>query len=190
MIALIAAKLTNWLRKYVSMTEDEFGVYQYAFDIAIYTLLSTAGLLCIGIVAGHLIPTVICICVFYLNQTCGGGYHAHSHGGCFMTMALGLLIYLLLLSFQPDLQSCCMAATFSFGALMIKPLVLHENKRYLEHKRKKLETRSRMITLIEIIGFILLLSVNNLLLLMSASLSLLLCAISRIAALFVSKRHS
>lgn len=59
MIALIAAKLTNWLRKYVSMTEDEFGVYQYAFDIAIYTLLSTAGLLCIGIVAGHLIPACI-----------------------------------------------------------------------------------------------------------------------------------
>lgn len=190
MIAPIAIKLTNWLRKYVSMSEDEFEVYQYAFDIALYTIFSTAGLLCIGILANYLLPTVICISLFYLNQTFGGGYHAHSHGRCFMTMVLGLLTYLLLLSFRPDLYICCIIAVFSFCILMAKPLVLHENKQYLECKRKKLETRSRTIIFIEMIVFGLFLYCNNSEFLMSVSLSLLLCAISRIVALLVCMRHS
>ncbi len=86
-IARIAAQLTKALSRYVSMTEDEAEVYQYGFDIALYTLLSTATLLIIGILAGEFVSTVVCVSLFYLNQTVGGGYHANSHLGCFMTMA-------------------------------------------------------------------------------------------------------
>lgn len=189
MIAYIAAKLTRWFHKYVPMTDSDVEVYQYAFDIALYTLLSTMGLLSIGGVIGYLNPTIICIALFYLNQSFGGGYHANSHIGCFMTMALGLLIYLLLLSFQPKLEICYIVVTFSFGILMVKPLVLHKNKQYLTYNRKKLIIRSRIIVLIEMIGFCLLLRYDNALFLISVSFSLLLCAVSRITAWLLSMRH-
>ena len=190
MIAYAATKLTNWLRKYVPMTDSEFEVYQYAFDIALYTVLSTLGLLCIGIALGALLPTILCIALFYINQTFGGGYHAHSHMGCFMIMAVGLLSYLLLLSLQPQAGICYGVAIFSFSVLMTKPLVLHKNKRYLEYKRKEFEVRSRVIVLIEMIILGLLLYSGNEQRMASISLSLLACASSRIAAWILEKRYT
>lgn len=189
MIAYAAERLTHWLKKYVPMTDNEFEVYQYAFDIALYTVLSTLGLLFIGVALGALFPTILCIALFYTNQTFGGGYHANSHIGCFMTMAAGLLAYLFLLSLQPQAELCYVLAIFSLGILMIKPLVLHKNKRYLENKRKELIARSRLVVLIEIASFVLLLFVGDIHLLASCSLSLFVCATSRIVGLIIGKKH-
>lgn len=190
MIAYAANRLTRYLKKHVPMTDNEFEVYQYAFDIALYTVLSTLGLLFIGVALGALFPTILCIALFYTNQTFGGGYHANSHIGCFMTMAVGLLFYLLLLALQPQAEICYVLAIFSFGILMIKSLVLHKNKRYLENKRKELAKRSRLIILIEMAFFILLLFVRDVQLLASCSLSLFMCATSRIAGWILEKRHA
>ncbi len=95
MIAYYAKKLTGLLERFVPMNDEERTVYTYAFDIALYTVLSTTALLIIGIICGQLVHTVICIVLFYINQSVGGGYHASTHEKCFMTMAIGLLIYLI-----------------------------------------------------------------------------------------------
>lgn len=189
MIAYAANRLTHWLKKHVPMTDNEFEVYQYAFDIALYTVLSTLGLLFIGAALGVLFSTILCIALFYTNQTFGGGYHANSHMGCFVTMAVGLLSYLFLLSLQPQKGSCYILAIFSFGILMSKPLVLHKNKRYLENKRKELIAQSRLVVLIEMVLFVLLLFVGDVHLLASCSLSLFMCATARIVGLIIGKRH-
>lgn len=190
MIARIAAHLTKALSRYVSMTEDEAEVYEYGFDIALYTLLSTAALLIIGILAGEFVSTVVCVSLFYLNQTFGGGYHANSHLGCFMTMALGLLFYLILHSclFAARIYHLCGAV--SFCVLILKPLVLHKNKRYLENRRKQFELRSRLVILLEIFLFGLLIVTHQERLLSAFSLSLLLCAVSRLAAWLISRKET
>lgn len=59
MIAYVAERLTHWLKKYVPMTESEFDVYQYAFDIALYTVLSTLGLLFIGVALLTVKPSTV-----------------------------------------------------------------------------------------------------------------------------------
>lgn len=79
MMGYIARKLTHLLNKYVPMTDDEFEVYQYAFDIALYTIISTTGLIFVGLLCNQIVPTLICISLFYLNQSFGGGYHASTH---------------------------------------------------------------------------------------------------------------
>ncbi len=190
MIARLAAHLTKALSRYISMTEDEAEVYQYGFDIALYTLLSTSALLLVGILTGEFVSTVICVSLFYLNQTVGGGYHANSHLGCFITMLLGLLIYLIL-------HSCLFAAGFHYicGAvslcvLMLKPLVLHKNKRYLENRRTLFEVRSRLVILLEMLLFGLLIVTHQERLLSAFSLSILLCAVSRMAAWRISHKET
>lgn len=186
MIARIATQLTKALGKYVSMTEDEAEVYQYGFDIALYTILSTTALLIIGALTGKLISTIICVALFYLNQSIGGGYHANSHLGCFVTMALGLVLYLILDTFRFATGIYYFCGAISFCILMIKPLVLHKNKRYLENCRTQFELRSRLIILLEILLFGLLVISRHERLLSAFSLSLLLCAFSRIVACIIS----
>ena len=190
MIARIAARLTNALGKYISMTDDEAEVYQYGFDISLYTLLSTAALLVIGALAGKFVSTIICVSLFYLNQSIGGGYHANSHIGCFVTMALGLAFYLVLdtIHFATGIYYFCGA--ISLSVLMIKPLVLPKNKRYLENRRTQFELHSRLIVLFETLLFGLLVISRHEKLLSAFSLSLLLCAVSRIVAWFISNKET
>ena len=69
--------------------------YVYGLDIFLYTILSTAGLLLIGYVSHHFYESILLIILFYTNQTYGGGFHANSHTKCFLTMTLGLGVYLL-----------------------------------------------------------------------------------------------
>lgn len=190
MIARTAAHLTKALSRYVSMTEDEAEVYQYGFDIALYTLLSTAALLAIGALAGEFVSTVVCISLFYLNQTVGGGYHANSHLGCFLTMVLGLFLYLILHScpLASGIYYLCSAA--SFCVLMLKPLVLHKNKRHLQSQRRQFELRSRLAVLLEMLLLSLLIVTHQEKLVSAFSLSLLLCAVSRIAAWLISRKEN
>lgn len=190
MIARIATRLTNALGKYVSMTDDEAEVYQYGFDIALYTLLSTTALLVIGALAGKFVSTIICVSLFYLNQSIGGGYHANSHLGCFVTMIMGLAFYLVLdtIRFATGIYYFCGAVSLS--VLMIKPLVLHKNKRYLENRRTQLELHSRLIVLFETLLFGLLVISRHEKLLSAFSLSLLLCAVSRMVAWFISNKDT
>lgn len=190
MIARIATRLTNALGKYVSMTDDEAEVYQYGFDIALYTLLSTTALLIIGALAGKFVSTIICVSLFYLNQSIGGGFHANSHLGCFVTMALGLALYLIWDSIHFATGICYFCGAISLCILMIKPLVLHKNKRYLENRRTQFELRSRLIILLETFLFALLVISCHENLLSAFSLSLLLCAVSRIAAWFISNKET
>lgn len=77
---------------------DEREVYIYGCDIVLYTLISTLGLLVLGTAFGRLLEAVLCVGIFYINQSFGGGYHADTHMRCFVTMAAGLLIYILSLS--------------------------------------------------------------------------------------------
>ena len=190
MIARIAAQLTKALGKSVSMTEDEAEVYQYGFDIALYTLLSTTALLIIGALAGKLISTIICVSLFYLNQSFGGGYHANSHLGCFVTMAFGLTFYLTLDSFRWATGIYYLCGAMSLCILMIKPLVLHKNKRHLENRRTQFELRSRLIILLETLRFGLLVIRCHERLLSAFSLSLLLCAASRVVACFIANKET
>ncbi len=180
MIAYYAKKLTGLLERFVPMNDEERTVYTYAFDIALYTVLSTTALLIIGIICGQLVHTVICIALFYINQSVGGGYHASTHGKCFMTMAIGLLIYLITFMIEIPVELYIVGGGISLLFLIQTPLVLHKNKQYLLKHEQQLKFKSRLFIVIQAIAFVLLnLWCENADIIHAYGLGLSVCAISR-----------
>ena len=160
MIEYIASRLSAYLVKMEIIREDEQDVYQYGFDITIYTITSTIGLLLIGIVFGQLKNALFMISALYLLQTYGGGYHASTHFRCFGLMALGLAAGLLLqLCSIPD-SVLAVVWVFSTATLLCIPLVLHPNKSYLSGQVKLYSIRSRLVTVLVLLISLTLLHFN------------------------------
>lgn len=59
----------------------------YGCELWLYTILSTLGLLILGVFLQSFWEAVIIIFIFYNCQSTGGGFHASSHMRCFLTMA-------------------------------------------------------------------------------------------------------
>ena len=179
MIQKIAEIVVSYLERYNAVRPEDRDVCIYGCDIAVYTFLSTVGLLLIGAGFDRFFETVILVAIFYLNQTMGGGYHASTHLRCFLTMAVGLLIYIATFSlFIP----VWFHATLGFGALAVLltvPLVLHKYKQYLILQKEKLILRSRLVLAAETVTFGAILLLGNYLLIHACATSLVLSAISR-----------
>ena len=136
--------------------EEEREIYEYGFDITLYTIWSTAALLLLGIVLRRFVPTAIIVFGFYLFQTTGGGYHANTHLRCLTGMIAGLLFALSLEFFQE--KAVLLWGLYIIGVLLLLafPLVLHPNKKYLENQRKRLTIRSLAVTIITAVAALLL----------------------------------
>ena len=129
------------------IAEEEREIYEYGFDITIYTIWSTAAQLLLGLLLRQFFPALILVFGFYTFQTTGGGYHAKSHLKCFLSMVAGLLVGLSAV-FIKD-HHTLLWILLGIGALLLflVPLVLHPNKSYLEEERKRLTIKSIVVTL-------------------------------------------
>ena len=127
--------------------EEEREIYEYGFDVTIYTIWSTAVLFLIGLVFRQFLASLIIVLGFYTFQSTGGGYHANTHLKCLLTMIVGLLVGLFFVFFKE--YHFILWALLWIGVLMLLlfPLVLHPNKSYLEAERKPLSSRSVIVTL-------------------------------------------
>ena len=61
-------------------------VYAYGLDAILYTMISTLGLVLIGVVMRSTTEALVIIGMFYINQTLCGGFHASTHLRCFLTI--------------------------------------------------------------------------------------------------------
>ena len=184
--------ISNWLagklKKYVPDREGMDSALYYGVNMALYTLLSTAGLILIGWLMGEPLRALLLIALFYLNQTLGGGYHADSHLKCFLTMSTMLVAGLLLLRLRaPDAVTIPLAAV-AVAVLMREPIVLHPNRYYLKDRLPAFARRSRIVLALEAALYV------ALILLKSPvapvfSLCFVLCAISRVTAKVMHARR-
>ena len=140
-------KLTEHLilKEYIPSEDRE--IYEYGFDILIYTVWSTLALLLIGLVLRQFWNTAIIVLGFYTFQSFGGGYHADSHLKCFLTMTCGLLTGLSFVFLQEQFACLLIILGISTIVLLMIPLTIHPNKSFLEPKRKPLSIRSVIVTL-------------------------------------------
>ena len=127
--------------------EEEREIYEYGFDVTIYTIWSTAVLFLIGLVLRQFLASLIIVLGFYTFQTTGGGYHAKTHLKCLLTMIVGLLVGLSFVFFKNNHFILWTLLGVSALLLLLFPLVLHPNKAYLETERKRLTIRSVIVTL-------------------------------------------
>lgn len=140
-------KLTEHLilKEYIPSEDRE--IYEYGFDILIYTVWSTLALLLIGLVLRQFWNAAIIVLGFYTFQSFGGGYHADSHLKCFLTMTCGLLTGLSFVFLQEQFACLLIILGISTIVLLMIPLTIHPNKSFLEPKRKLLTIRSIIMTL-------------------------------------------
>lgn len=182
MIQIAANAIINFLSKQKVIHMEDREVYVYGCDLALYTFLSTSGLLLIGFYFGFLLETVVCVSLFYLNQSKGGGYHATSHRNCFLTMVIGLFAYLIVLSLEISVFVCALVGCVSLLLLFLFPLVLHKNKQHLHVRRIVLVKQSRAIVIIQFVAVLAALLMRIYAFVQMLSLSLALCALSRCTA--------
>ena len=151
MLTRISKRIVRFLNENGQMDTEQQEICLYGTEVALYTVISTLGLLFVGGTIGMLKESFIIIAVYYTNQTVGGGFHCSTHWRCFLTMAIGLTVTLLTY-LLPDLQHAYLFLTIvSISILWIRPLILHHNKEYLEPKRKQLTIISRRTTIAMII---------------------------------------
>ena len=153
----------------------------YGVDMALYTILSTAGLLLICLLMNSLIFGIVIIATCYLNQTIGGGYHASTHARCFLSMALFLVLGIVFCKLNiPELALYSMG-TISIVVLFMQPVVLHPNRSFLKNRLPFFTKRSRCIIAFELL-IIFVFAITGSQLLNAFIIALVLSAISRIAA--------
>lgn len=138
--------VTYWENREILKSKNR-EVYVYGVDLAIYTILSTLGLLLIGWIGGYPIESTILIALYYALQSTGGGFHASTHLKCFISMAVGMILFLFSLHFHHFLPLYLGLALISSILLWYYPLILHPNKRHLAQRAQKCVFRSRCITL-------------------------------------------
>ena len=175
------------MRGIIKPSQDEREIYIYGFELAIYTLVSTLGLLIIGLLFGYPIETCLIVTLFYVNQTLGGGFHASSHLSCFLSMCTGLVATLILLQFSLPNPLFAGIGIGSLLALYFHPLVLHKNKQFLQFKSPYFIRRSRIAILIQLILFVLLFCFSLFQYARVYALTLALCALSRLIAVAKNK---
>lgn len=93
------------------------------------------------------IESTILIALYYALQSTGGGFHASTHLRCFISMAVGMILFLFSLRFYHFLPLYLGLALIASILLWRYPLILHPNKRHLAQRAQKCVIRSRCITL-------------------------------------------
>lgn len=190
MLTMIAEKCAAFILQ-DDNREDTFAVCAYGIELALYTILSTCGLLLIGWVFNCLVDAIIIIAFYYTNQTVGGGFHASSHLRCFSMMSVGLLVCISILNISFSIVIHITSLLISLITLWIYPVELHPNKKYLVKNLPKLQRNSRFISfLLCLIALILILQYNHKNIANAASLGILVSAISRVCGYFAYLKYS
>ena len=102
----IVLRTVSFLFHHGYIQEEDQDVYLYGLDLLLYTVLSYGILLLLGACLGDFSRSFLLLLTFSLLQSNGGGYHANTHLGCFMTMFLFWLLGMAVMAFLPALSLC------------------------------------------------------------------------------------
>ena len=146
MLMRLSRVLTNRLFSHVEDEEKKL-LCMYGFELWLYTIISTLGLILVGVVFRASIEAMIIITIFYICQSNGGGYHANTHLKCFLTMVCGLIIGIFMIKGLKDRLFLPLTGLLGMIMLLLNPLCLHQNKQYLSVRIKALKRRSVLCTI-------------------------------------------
>lgn len=148
MLQKVSQKLYNKIAYGVKQSDDEKEIICYGIELLLYTVLSTASLVCISLLFDRITSGIIIVLVFYINQTIGGGIHLNTHLGCLLLMSIGLIGGLMLCQISYPFV-WFLISLICFVYLYYRPLVLHKNKAYMQYAVDRLARKSRLVVIIE-----------------------------------------
>lgn len=190
MMNTFASSAVSLMERRGIISLEDHDIYVYGFELFLYTLLSTGSLLCIGFAFNRFLETVICLAMFYMSQTYGGGFHASTHARCFAVMLIGLFVYLQSFQVSHSHLICYVICIVSVLYLWNHPLVLHKNKQFLASKSNMFIRRSRMIIFLQFALFLFVSAIGTRTWLHAISFALLLCSSSRFFGIYFHNKQS
>ena len=181
MLEKFSVAIAKRLCSNLSIADEQYEACCYGCETLLHTILSTLGLLIIGLCFHMVTETLIIITIFYTNQTFGGGFHATSHVKCFLTMVLFLTLGLFFCRLPQNLSIDISLLIPATAILFLNPLILHENKKYLA-KRTAFFTKRSLILNSLWVSIVVLCIVMQTFLIRPIAVGLTLSAVSRLAA--------
>lgn len=85
MVHKLAGKITDWLIKNGTISQQNKENYVYGLEVSIEKLITYSFLLLLAIVLKIFIPSVLFILFFVVLRGYAGGFHASTYWGCFIS---------------------------------------------------------------------------------------------------------
>lgn len=88
----LACMITDFLLCKNTIKKEDAEIYQYGYDLLIYTVLQILLLCILGTLFGQKFSTIVYIVVFVSLRQYVGGYHASTRLGCTMVTVISYLV--------------------------------------------------------------------------------------------------
>lgn len=181
MLEKFSVAIAKRLCSNLSIADEQYEACCYGCETLLHTILSTLGLIIIGLCSHMVTETLTIITIFYINQTFGGGFHATSHVKCFLTMVLFLMLGLFFCRLPQNLSIDISLLIPAIVILFLNPLILHKNKKYLAKRTAFFVKRSHLINSLWVSTVVLCIVLQTFLI-RPIAVGLTLSAVSRLAA--------
>lgn len=155
MIAKIIDKCVYFMVRQgvVQDTDEQKAIYSYGLELQLYFIIHAVLLILMGCFFGSGFEVSLLLLLFGMLQVNAGGYHAKTHMRCFVTMMVGVLLFLWLLPiFQGMffLQLC--SVVLGVAIIFLLAPVAHKNHPLSPMLSVRLGQRAKIIA----VGFMLL----------------------------------
>lgn len=92
----ISQKITEKFVTLGIISNDDYEVYKYGFELLVALLLTTITIILISLFIDRFVETILYLVGFFSVRLICGGYHAKHHYTCFMTTTFTYFLFLLL----------------------------------------------------------------------------------------------
>lgn len=177
-------------RKFVTLgiiSEDDYEIYKYGFELLIALLSTTIVIILISIFINKFVETILYLVGFFSVRVICGGYHAKHHYTCFVTTISSYLLFLLLnicFSSKPflSLVAGVMTIVSSISIIAFAP-VEHPNNPMTKYRKNRNRLLSFILSIIIcLVYFIFLFFESTLLYVFSYTIGTFLAALAILAA--------
>lgn len=121
------------------VSEEQREVYQYGVELSVSTLIGLFIVLSIGVFSGRFTESVIFYIVFCLTRAFCGGFHAHSHLLCKVTLICVFILVLVIELVLHNIESCYWFVVYLYSLIIVCAFapVENPNKRLTSNDKKR-----------------------------------------------------
>lgn len=153
----LSKKISTFLLKHNFISEDDFNIYVYSFQIILSTLISSLFILIWALISKQILNTFIFFIGFFISRKISGGYHAKTQLACFIFTQLIFISFISLVSFSNIIENktilIIITLISSFIIWKLSP-VDNENNLLSDKEKIKFQKHSRLFSIINILGLI------------------------------------
>lgn len=142
-IALWARLITVRMVRQGIVDAEDSDVYEYGFDVLIYTVISLGSVLLLGALLGIFKETALYLLVPIPLQGLGGGFHASTHARCFTTLVSAYLIGMALCFLLPPFAALALGALGFLAIFRLAPIE-HVNAPMTDEKAVRMRRFARV----------------------------------------------